>query len=63
MNRCCVLQKLPHTASGVLINGGILIEFLSFRIIDKTTCGNGFHIDLDALSGIFRLLTWKKHLG
>ena len=48
--------------AGGLINGGILIEFLSFRIIDKTTCRNEFHIDLDTLSGIFHLLIRLRNI-
>ena len=46
------LKSFHITPAGVFINGGILIELFTLRLIDQTAGRNKLYIDLYPLSGI-----------
>lgn len=50
------LEGFHITPAGVFVNRGILIKLLSFCLVDQATGGDEFHVNLDALPGVFHLL-------
>ena len=54
---CAVLLECLQVAeTAVLINGGVLIEFLPLCLSDKAGRRDEFNINLDTLAGILHLL-------
>ena len=49
------LKGFHEAPARILVNGSILIELLSFGIVDKTDGRDKFDIDLNALTGIKHL--------
>ena len=49
------LEGFHITPAGVVIDCGILIKLLPCCLVDQATGADEFHIDLDALPGVFHL--------